>query len=180
MLGVRVVQWWTPPVSSLHPLSLSHSSPSSGLLLIWSPPLSTGAMIHVVPTGPHSPHTDTAQSCPPLSICPSVSACSPSLWPQARSQPAVHTGPPRPGLLRRVIIIMTAHIISNHYCFWSFVIKSCFFPFGVWINIQSRLSWCSCFLSANARWKSLMNREKHSAELQLKYYFCMRLCSLTD
>lgn len=48
------------------------------LLLIWSPPFSTGAMIHVVPTGPHSPHTDTAQSCSPLSICPSVSVCSAS------------------------------------------------------------------------------------------------------
>lgn len=85
--------------------SLSRSSPSSGLLLIWSPPLSTGAMIHVVPTGPHSPHTDTAQSSPPLSICPSVSACSPSLCPQA-SQPAVHIGPPWPALLRIVIVIV--------------------------------------------------------------------------
>lgn len=77
--------------------SLSCSSLSSGLLLIWSPPLSTGAMIHVVPTGPHSPHTDTAQSCPSLSICPSVSACSPSFSPQA-SQPAIHIGPPWPGM----------------------------------------------------------------------------------
>lgn len=65
-------------------LPSSSFSLSSGLLLIWSSSLSTGAMIHVVLTGPHSPHTDTAQSCSPLSICPSVSVCSPAL-PSGRS-----------------------------------------------------------------------------------------------
>lgn len=82
MVGIRVVLWWTPhdiPPHHLLALSLSLVSPSSGQLLIWSASLSTGVMIHVVSAGLHSPHTDTAQSCSSLSMCPSVSSCSPPL-----------------------------------------------------------------------------------------------------